>query len=124
MSGLDNLLLLQVIYLVVIFLLLRSARKNGRNIIVYWIILGLYLITLIWLTKSYFERPKVADGGYTFALGMYSMIVPGILVLVAMLSFLVAGRKKKNQLTKRLTQFGRTFASIASSANLNFSFSG
>ena len=95
MSGLDNLLLLQVIYLILIFLLLRSARKNGRNIIVYWIILGLYLLTLIWLTKGYFEKPKVADGGYTFALGMYSMIVPVILVLVAMLSFLVAGRKKK-----------------------------
>ena len=95
MSGLDNLLLLQVIYLILIFLLLRSARKNGRNIIVYWIILGLYLLTLIWLTKGYIERPKVADGGYTFALGMYSMIVPVILVLVAMLSFLVAGRKKK-----------------------------
>lgn len=96
MEGIDTLLVIQVIYIVTLFFIIRSTIRQGRKVTFYWFIVALYLVTIIWLVAGYLKMPKTENGGYGFALGLYSIMVPGILTFLAALVYQITRGMKKS----------------------------
>lgn len=96
MDELIELLLIQIIYIAILFFIIRSVIRRGSKAIFYWIIVALYVATIAWLMTDYFNMPKTGNGGYFFAIGMYSMIIPGILILISVIVFALSRVSKKN----------------------------
>ncbi|MBC6607944.1 hypothetical protein H8B13_14050 [Hymenobacter sp. BT188] len=90
MAGLDELIIIQFIYIAIMFFIIRATIRKGLKVFFYWLIVGLYVLTITWLVTEYVDMPKEGNGGYGFAIGMYSMIIPGILVLLSLLVFLIS----------------------------------
>ncbi|SDZ74347.1 hypothetical protein SAMN05192529_101145 [Arachidicoccus rhizosphaerae] len=88
--NIGELIFVQVIYLTVLILVITATRKLGRNGIVYWIITGLYALIFTWLVNEYTAFTVKTDPGALFAWGMYSIIVPGILTLIALIVFIIS----------------------------------
>ena len=80
MDGLDTLITIQIIYIAILFFIIRVTIRKGRKGVFYWIVAGLYVLTITWLGIEYINMPTVGNGGYGFAIGMFSIIIPGILV--------------------------------------------
>ncbi|HSC52655.1 MAG TPA: hypothetical protein VLC98_03490 [Phnomibacter sp.] len=89
MDGIGTLLIIQVVYIATLFFIIRSTIRQGRKATFYWFIVALYIVTIAWLVAGYISMPKSGNGGYGFAIGMYSMIVPGILTFVAAIVFAI-----------------------------------
>ena len=87
MDGLGELLFLQFIYTVILVYIIWRTRRKKRKETPYWIIAGLYILTIIWLSIEFIKMPKTKNGGYGSAIGMYSMIIPGILIVCAIITF-------------------------------------
>ncbi|WP_121357778.1 hypothetical protein [Flavisolibacter nicotianae] len=96
MEGLGELIIIQLVYIIILFLIIRKIIRQGKKAIFYWIIVGLYLLTITWLVTEYVNMPETGNGGYGFAIGMYSMIVPGILTFIAALAFIITQATKKS----------------------------
>jgi hypothetical protein len=95
MDGIGELIIIQLVYIAILFLIIRAVIRQGKKAIFYWFIAGLYMLTIAWLVTEYLNMPKSGNGGYAFAIGMYSMIVPGVLTLIAALAFIVSQSTKK-----------------------------
>jgi hypothetical protein len=85
-----ELLFLQGIYILALTLIIRHRLKHGHTAVLYWIIATVYLFVAIYLVKEYIMMPAVGEGGTWFAIEMYAMIVPGILVGVALIVFFIS----------------------------------
>lgn len=96
MEGIDTLLIIQLIYIVILFFIIRSTIRQGRKATFYWFLVALYAMTIAWLVTGYISMPKSGNGGYGFAIGMYSMIVPGILTFVAAMVYAIRQGLKKS----------------------------
>jgi apolipoprotein N-acyltransferase len=96
MDGLGELIIIQFVYIAILFLIIRAVIRQRKKAILYWFIAGLYMLTIAWLVTEYVNIPKTGNGGCVLAIGMYSMIVPGVLILIAALAFIVSQAKKKN----------------------------
>jgi len=96
MDGLDQLIIIQLVYIAILWLIIRAATRQGKKTVFYWVVTGLYLLVIAWLGVKFVNMPG-RDGGYWFALGMYSIVVPGILIFIAVIVFMVtrAVRKKR-----------------------------
>jgi hypothetical protein len=90
MDSLDTLITIQIVYIVILFFIIRATIRKGRKGIFYWVVGGLYLLTIAWLVIEYLTMPEVGNGGYGFAIGMYSMIIPSILVFSSVLVFQIS----------------------------------
>ncbi len=92
--------IIQGVFVLIMFKIIRWTIKSGRNAIFYWFIIALYLLAAIWLMLDFFSTPDGAAGGGLFVIEMYAMIVPSVLALTAGLVFFVIyfislGPKKK-----------------------------
>ena len=96
MDGLGELIFIQIVYIVVLFFTIRATIRNGKKPVFYFVIVGLYILTLAWLVREFINIPKIGTGGQGFALGMYSMIVPGVLILISLMAFIITQATKKS----------------------------
>jgi hypothetical protein len=85
-----ELLLLQGIYILTLTILIRHRLKHGHSAVLYWIIATLYFIVAVYLVSEYIMMPAVGEGGTWFAIEMYAMIVPGVLVGIALIAFFIS----------------------------------
>ena len=61
MDGLDTLITIQIVYIAILFFIIRATIRKGRKGIFYWIVAGLYLVTITWLViriYKYADRRK------------------------------------------------------------------
>jgi hypothetical protein len=96
MEGLSELLIVQLVYIVILFFIIRMTIRQGRKPILHWVIAGLYILTIVWLVTEFINMPKTGNGGYGFAIGMYSMIVPGLLTFISVIIFIITQVTKKS----------------------------
>jgi len=80
-----RLLLVQVIYILILALIIRYKQKKRQSAVFYWVIATLYFAVVVCLLHEYIMMPAVGEGGTWFAIEMYALIVPGILVGVALI---------------------------------------
>jgi hypothetical protein len=85
-----QLLFLQGFYILTLTLIIRYKLKQGHSAIFYWMIATLYFIVAAYLVNEYIMMPAVGEGGTWFAIEMYAMIVPGILVGLALIVFFIS----------------------------------
>jgi hypothetical protein len=85
-----ELLFLQGIYILALTLIIRHRLKNRHTAAFYWLIATVYFIVAVYLVSEYIMMPSVGEGGTWFAIEMYAMIVPGILVGVALIVFFIS----------------------------------
>jgi uncharacterized BrkB/YihY/UPF0761 family membrane protein len=98
MKELDTLIVIQLIYIVVLFFTIRASRRQRQKAIFHWAIAGAYMVTLFWLIGSYigYAKNKDGGGGGISALGTYSILIPGILVFISQFVYQVRkGMKTK-----------------------------
>lgn len=85
-----ELLFLQGVYILALTLIIRYKLKHGRTAAFYWIIATLYFIVAVYLVSEYIMMPAVGEGGTWFAIEMYAVIVPGVLVGIALIVFFIS----------------------------------
>jgi len=88
-----ELLYYQLVYIAILFFIILRAFRKKRNITPFWIITGLYFLTMVWLCIGYLTAPKPLDPGGGFAIGMYSLLIPGVLIIVSIWISLNQGGK-------------------------------
>ncbi|WP_342644905.1 hypothetical protein [Mucilaginibacter sp. CSA2-8R] len=88
-NDLPQLLFLQVVYILIMALIIRYKLKKGQSAIFYWLIAALYLFVAICLLHEYITMPTIGEGGTWFAIEMYGMFVPGLLVGAALIALFV-----------------------------------
>lgn len=96
-DNISELIFVQVVYMAILSLIIIATLRLKRKGVFYWIIAGLYVLTLIWLIYEYINFGTKPDPGSVFAWGMFSMIIPGILTLIALIVFVVSGIVARKQ---------------------------
>ena len=96
MDSLGQHIVAQLFFSTIHFLIIRSIILHGKNSIFYWLITGLYISTIVWLVIEYIKMPKTENGGFGFAIEMYSLIIPGILTLISIIVFCISQAVRKN----------------------------
>lgn len=89
-DGIGELIFIQSVYITILSLIILATVRLKRKGTFYWVISGLYAITLLWLIYEYINFGKKPDPGSVFAWGMFSIIIPGLLTLVAVIVFVIA----------------------------------
>jgi hypothetical protein len=89
-DNLGELIFIQIICLTLLIIIIVATLKLGRKGIFYWIIAGLYTLTLIWLVFEYTNFGPKPDPGSVFVWGTLSMIIPSILVGMALVVFVIS----------------------------------
>ena len=89
-DNIGELVFVQIVYVIVLLLIIIATRRQKQNGIFYWCIAGLYALVFIWLIYEYFGLGTKPDPGSVFAWGMLSMIIPGILVFIALIVFIIS----------------------------------
>ncbi len=97
MSGLAELIFVNFICIAVLFLIIKATLKQGKKAVFHLIVAALYLITIIWLGAAFFKLPETGGGGEVFAIGMYSMIIPGLLTFLSAIIFIITEAFKKDK---------------------------
>jgi apolipoprotein N-acyltransferase len=93
-DSIGPLIIIQAIYMLALFLIIRETRRQKQKGVFYWFIAGVYALVLIWLTDQYLNLAPTPYPGSIFLLEVLSFIVPGILILMALIVFMVSRRKK------------------------------
>ena len=90
-SNLNEVLLTQAIYMLILGLITYGVKKSGRKQgFLYWVTVSidiLYGLTFGWLFYEYSSFESNQDAGRIIAWSMYSAIIPGALVLTGLVSF-------------------------------------
>ena len=89
-DKIGELISVQVVYIAILSVIIIATLRLKRKGTFYWFIAGLYVLTLIWLIYEYIGFGAKPDSGSVFAWGMLSMIIPGILTLVALIVFITS----------------------------------
>lgn len=97
MKDLDQLIYVQLIYVAILVFILWKVRKQQKLKIVYWSIIGAYILVIGWLINIYSTLGPRPDPGRGFAWAMATFIYPGALALAALLIFIVAGIMKSRR---------------------------
>jgi hypothetical protein len=90
MKDIIELIFIHIVCIVLLGLIIITTMRLKRNNIFYWVIAGLYVLTLIWLIYEYISLGVKPDPGGFFAWEMLAMIIPGILTLIALIVFIVS----------------------------------
>lgn len=83
--DIPELIILQIVYVIILVLILWIERKKKRLRIAYWCIAALYIVIITGLINAWIRSGDHPDPGSLFGLGIASMILPGLLVLCAIL---------------------------------------
>ena len=98
-TDLGQLIIGQSIYLILLFFITRVAVRQKRKDFLYWFVLSIdiiYILIISWLIYTYLTFGPNPDSGEVFAWGMFSIIVPGLLVILTCLVFgIVQAMRKK-----------------------------
>ena len=101
MAGLYEVLITQVIYIIILGLITYSVKKTGRNHgFLYWFIVSiniLYGLSFGWLIYEYSSFGNNPDSGRVLSWVMFSVIVPGILVLASLVSFFASRERRRRR---------------------------
>jgi hypothetical protein len=102
--GLSLFIITQVVYMSILGLITYRVKKTGRKQgFLYWFTLAIDLIyglTFGWLLYKYSGLETYPESEELFAWTIFSLIFPGILVLLASVVFVVTRLiKKRNKLT-------------------------
>jgi hypothetical protein len=89
LHNLVELIIIHGIAMTILGLIIYSVYKRKGTLIFYWIIVALYLLFAVYIIKEFIDIPKVGEGGSWFVIEMYSMFVPGILILLCLVALLI-----------------------------------
>jgi len=89
-DNIGELIFVQLFYIIVLLLIITATHRQKQKGIFYWCIAGLYALVFIWLIYEYFGLGAKPDPGSVFAWGMLTMIIPGILVFIALVVFVIS----------------------------------
>jgi apolipoprotein N-acyltransferase len=96
MNDLDELIFIQIIYIAFLYFIIRGTLRQGRKATFYWIVIGIYAMVISWLAIELINMNPTGNGGYGFAIGMYSIIIPGILVFTSVMVYCILQGIKNN----------------------------
>lgn len=90
MKDIVELIFIHIVYIIMLGLIIVATARLKRKGIFYWAIAGLYVLMLIWLIYEYVGLGAKPDPGGFFAWEMLAMIIPGLLILVALIVFIIS----------------------------------
>ncbi len=96
-NDINELVFVQTASIVVLLLIFWIARKKKKERIAYCCISVVYVFIIGWLIYEYFRLGSHPDPGSVFAWAMTSIILPGVLILIAIGIFIIArlsGKRK------------------------------
>jgi hypothetical protein len=94
-NDVSELAIVQAVYVTVLILIIWTSWKEKKQRIAYLCIIATYALVIGWLVYEYFRFGGHADPGSVFAWAMTSIILPGLLVISAIIIFVVAKMLKK-----------------------------
>jgi len=101
-DNIGALIFVQAIYIIILLLIIWATRGQARKSLFYWCIFILYALILICLIYEYVSFGSKPDPGSVFAWGMLSMIIPGALVFLALVVFILSWIIKRSIAKKHL----------------------
>lgn len=89
-DNFGELICVQLVYAVILFVIAFNAYKRRENQKVYLVSSGLYITVIVWLIFEYIRLGPHPDPGSAFAWGILSMVIPGVLVIITLLIFVIS----------------------------------